>query len=276
MRLGCNTIHPTSRLGDETTEFRAPTILQSLHLIAAAGFTAVEFSHMSHLRPGECETIRQAVAELDLEAWSAHAWQPLPGAPDDIENALEALTPSVVNAERLGCKVLVVHAAGFAPNDPDGGASARREASLFVLRHLCEAAAEFDAKVAVENMQYLRDWEFVVDLVRSSGMPNAGLNLDTGHANLGDLGVEQAIRMGGELLCTTHLQDNHGKIDEHLPPGEGDIDWIAALSLLKEVGYAGVLMVEITDRPAREVPTPATDILTAYDNLTRFLTRIGW
>jgi len=35
-------------------------------------------------------------------------------------------------------------------------------------------------------------------------------------------------------------------------------------------------MVEITDRPAKEIPTPATDILTAYDNLSRFLAGIEW
>ncbi|NCO96393.1 MAG: hypothetical protein GW880_34255, partial [Armatimonadetes bacterium] len=88
MRTGCNTIHPTSRLGDETLEFRAREVCESLRLIADAGFDAAEFSHPTHLTREECTSIRQELDRLRLEAWSAHAWQPLPAAPADIEGAL--------------------------------------------------------------------------------------------------------------------------------------------------------------------------------------------
>jgi len=276
MRTGCNTIHPTSRLGDETLEFRAREVCESLRLIADAGFDAAEFSHPTHLTREECTSIRQELDRLRLEAWSAHAWQPLPAAPADIEGALGALAPSMDSAERLGCKVVVVHSAGYDPAATDAALAARREANLFVLRQLCERAAAFGGAVAVENMQHRADWEFLVEMVNASGMPNAGLNVDTGHANLGDLGVGRALRLGGGRILTTHLQDNHGERDEHLPPGCGEIDWPGCLRALREVGYSGVLMVEITDRPGKPVPTPAADIRESHDNLKAFLREVNW
>ena len=47
--------------------------------------------------------------------------------------------------------------------------------------------------------------EFILGLVDDIDMPNLGICMDTGHANLGDLG-SRAIRMAGKL-STTHLQE---------------------------------------------------------------------
>ena len=49
-------------------------------------------------------------------------------------------------------------------------------------------------------------------------------------------------------LLHTHLHDNHGTHDEHLPPGEGRIDWRALLDLLEEAGYTGARLIELRPR----------------------------
>ena len=44
-----------------------------------------------------------------------------------------------------------------------------------------------------------------------------------------------------------HIQasDNRGVTDDHLPPGEGVIDWSVVLAMLERVEYRGVFMLEV-------------------------------
>jgi sugar phosphate isomerase/epimerase len=39
--------------------------------------------------------------------------------------------------------------------------------------------------------------------------------------------------------------DNRGTTDDHLPPGEGIIDWERVRSALQRAGYRGVFMLEV-------------------------------
>ena len=110
-------------------------------------------------------------------------------------------------------------------------------------------------------------------MVRDFGHPNVGLNIDTGHAHIGEMDAPSAIRMAGPLLITTHIQDNYGECDNHLPPGLGTIDWPQVVAALKEVGYAGCYMVEISDCPPEREPDAVKDTQTAYDNLAKFVGR---
>jgi sugar phosphate isomerase/epimerase len=67
-----------------------------------------------------------------------------------------------------------------------------------------------------------------------------GICLDTGHANQAGLDVAAAVRRIGPRLKHMHMQDNHGgPIDEHLPIGEGLIDWPAVFEALEEIDYQG-------------------------------------
>jgi sugar phosphate isomerase/epimerase len=82
-------------------------------------------------------------------------------------------------------------------------------------------------------------------------LPEAGICLDFGHASLmGDL--VDAIETVSGLLATTHVHDNRGREDDHLPPFEGASDWDAALMALQKVGYEGRLLFEVAgaDAPA--------------------------
>ena len=87
--------------------------------------------------------------------------------------------------------------------------------------------------------------------------PNVGLAVDTGHAHLVD-SPEVETRAAGPLLRTTHVHDNHGRQDVHLPPGQGTIAWAAWVGALDAIDYAGPVMLECI-RQIRENP----DILTA-------------
>jgi sugar phosphate isomerase/epimerase len=70
--------------------------------------------------------------------------------------------------------------------------------------------------------------------------------MDVGHAHImGDLG--DAIECCSGHIIATHLHDNRKRSDDHLVPGEGNIDWPAALMELQKVGYDGAWMFEVAN-----------------------------
>ena len=42
-----------------------------------------------------------------------------------------------------------------------------------------------------------------------------------------------------------HANDNRGQFDEHLPPGEGAIDWRHIRETLEHVGFDGWIVLEL-------------------------------
>jgi sugar phosphate isomerase/epimerase len=80
-------------------------------------------------------------------------------------------------------------------------------------------------------------------LVSELDHPGLGLALDTGHANLGE-GVAHETTAAGSLLATTHVHDNNGRQDSHLPPGHGTVDWAEWGRTLDSIGYAGPIVLE--------------------------------
>jgi len=64
--------------------------------------------------------------------------------------------------------------------------------------------------------------------------------------------VVDAIETLSGHLVTTHVHDNRGRRDDHLPPFEGVIEWPTALMALQKVGYDGIMMLELAgiDGPA--------------------------
>ena len=48
----------------------------------------------------------------------------------------------------------------------------------------------------------------------------------------------------GSLLATTHVHDNDGRQDTHLPPGYGTVDWREWGVALDRIGYGGPILLE--------------------------------
>ncbi len=47
-----------------------------------------------------------------------------------------------------------------------------------------------------------------------------------------------------DRFLTTHISDNHGHSDDHLPPGEGCIDWQVFAAAFPWQNYKGYFMLE--------------------------------
>ncbi|MFQ5810665.1 MAG: sugar phosphate isomerase/epimerase family protein, partial [Armatimonadota bacterium] len=149
-----------------------------------------------------------------------------------------------------GAQVLVYHA-GPKPIWIVGASeeSHAPEQEARVIDGMCDHAAGRGMELAIENGAPLIHMEYLLELLDIVEAPNLGICVDTGHAARGDLGAARAIRMAGQKLYTTHIQDNFGERDDHLPPGMGTIDWDEVADALAEVQYERVLQLELTDRP---------------------------
>jgi sugar phosphate isomerase/epimerase len=94
------------------------------------------------------------------------------------------------------------------------------------------------------------------ETIRTVGLANkknVGVCMDAGHVNIGGtVKPSDAVRQAGKLLWSLHLNDNKGDGDFHLPPGKGNMDWVAVAEALQDLSYRGVLNLELGERARRE------------------------
>jgi len=60
----------------------------------------------------------------------------------------------------------------------------------------------------------------------------------------------------GNRIIHCRFSDNDGTTNAHWRPGKGKIDWQAVLVALKDVGFTGVISIELEDVPgvSRRMP----------------------
>jgi sugar phosphate isomerase/epimerase len=66
-----------------------------------------------------------------------------------------------------------------------------------------------------------------------------------GHAHL-TVGVAEAIATLKDRIGSVHTHDNHGVKDEHLWPGDGNIDWATTAKALKALKAPPAIVLEIS------------------------------
>lgn len=199
--------------------------------------------------------IRALVAELGLVIHSAHGcWggQSIRANKVDLgSNDPATRSESIDDLRRCidwlgaaGGSCLVIHPGGL--SDPEEAAT-RAQALTSALVELADHAAGTGVSLCVENMPPgvypgSRMAE-LADLVGSIARPEVALALDTGHANISST-VETETFAAGRLLRTTHVHDNDGRHDAHLPPGQGSVPWVRWVESLDATGYRGPVVLE--------------------------------
>ena len=258
--------------------------------IGGAGFHGVEIfcsrSHFDYTNRAEIQNIAGALADAKLKLTSLHAptsrdlsatregGQPLSICEVERVRRIEAmdeLKRAIDVAEELPFSRMIFHMGGSRETaDPR-----KRDAAFSSLEHLILHAKHVGVTICVENTTsemgspaYLRSF---IDETRLTGLR---INFDIGHANLADGPEENRIAEGfepvRELVASTHIHDNHGEKDEHLPPYEGSIDWTAAVALLKTAPEANLpLTLELKEKIGPEAPTAQQQLDAARSSLDK-------
>ena len=244
-------------IGLSTGCFHRVSLLDCLEPIRASGFSMVEVvfspAHLDYKNPEAVRTAAERIDQLGMEAYSFHA----PFAPEiDISsldastraNALKELLIAVDAAAALGVHYFVIHPG---PENADIPSREERliriENVVAVLNQVSRRCSELGIRCVLENKlpHLLFGNSNDIIWILSALEPNqVGACLDTGHASLaGDL--HTLVYKLGPYLRMLHVHDNAGKYDEHLPPGDGSIDWTALLLELHKINFKGSMILEI-------------------------------
>jgi sugar phosphate isomerase/epimerase len=109
------------------------------------------------------------------------------------------------------------------------------------------------------------------ELLERINAPNLRLTLDVGHLQCQkEFPLVNYIRRWGRRIVNVHLDDARAGKHEHLPLGQGDVDFPPLLAALAEVGYRGGLHVEL-NRHSDEGPAMAQQ---SYDFLQPLVEKV--
>ncbi len=89
-----------------------------------------------------------------------------------------------------------------------------------------------------------------------SSLPSLKLTLDLGHAHLTEPSVADVVRQFAASIVNVHAEDMRRPVHEHLPFGQGEMDYPPILAALVEVGYRGLINVELS-RDSHRAPEMA-------------------
>src|SRR6516225_3025136 len=251
-------------IGLSTGCFYHRNILNCLALIRESGFSMIEVcSSPEHLDFRDFKLVHRAadcIKHLGMEAYSFHA----PFAPDiDIassEAAQRAKSVAEICKAAEAAALLRVHYFVLHPG-PENPAPVSPEEQLPRMQHVVESlnrvaqhCKELGIMCVLENkLPHLlfgntSDILWILDGINSA---EVGACLDTGHAFLAGDMHNLVHKLSGHLRMI-HAHDNGGADDNHLPPGDGKIEWERLMRDLIEVRFRGTFILEIAgnDDPA--------------------------
>jgi len=265
-------------IGASTWTFVTRPIADSLEPIERIGFKCIEVwgVHPTHFDLDDSRDVialRDRLSAFRLRAESLH----LPFSRElDISSPDPKVRAGAVRATirrlKAGSKIPVEEVVVHPGHARQVGEEPRRyKMAVASLERICSAAKDLGIRVSVENLHSVGQLAFcdtlpkALHLVRSVEGFAPGICVDTSHANLMG-GVAEEIEVCGASVRRTHISDNHGTDDDHLPPGDGQINWQAVLTSLGRISYRGTLMLEIDGRDG-----PERVLSRAYANLKKII-----
>lgn len=148
-------------------------------------------------------------------------------------------------------KVIVFHP-GFSKITYGGAVDAWVNNSVAFWQDLEPTVRVVGCKIAIENIfeEEPSTLRMLLDLLDPQLF---GHCFDSGHFNMfATVSLDEWFSVLGERIVESHLHDNHGQADEHLPIGEGEINFSMVTSLLHRYAPDAVWTLEAHSRPRLE------------------------
>ena len=175
------------------------------------------------------------------------------------QTALDSITDLVAIAAEVDSPNIVLHMGHWDPQKTD--ANRLRQGIETTL----ERNPEFSGRILLENTPRVASSPGELERATLGLNPaQSGFCLDIGHFHMSGNDNAPASFLNRIFHC--HVHDNNGEKDQHLPPGEGTVDWESILAQLARIDHAPGFSLELRD--------PSRGTLSAEELLGQVLGRI--
>lgn len=180
--------------------------------------------------------------------------------PQRREDSIDDVRRAADFAVEMGARLMVVHPGGLSePLELE----IRRDALTESLARLADHLTGSRLQLGVENMpKGVHPGSSMIDLrqiIEVLGNEQIGLVLDTGHGHISGCVVEETLS-AGRFLLSTHVHDNNGRADSHLPPEHGEIQWHRWFDAIDFLEYRGPIMLECVKWLREKGRDPLTEL----------------
>ncbi len=245
-----------------------------LNLIKKAGFSTTCLWYGAEedmVRNNQADFMPKLVRERGIKIDNIHVpynntnyiWSE---ANDKREVIWRELSDGIIYCSKHDIPIMVMHPVkGQAPPPPS-------KDGLEFFRQLVKKAENQNITIALENVPAGN--EHLEYLFQQIPSPNLGFCYDSSHDNIATAFKRQALEKWGMRLATVHISDNMGKNDDHLVPGQGNIDWTTVISHIPK-SYIGALLLELDNPKALKGFKPLEFLISAYVQMQKLSEMLG-
>ncbi len=235
-------------------DFNPPTLLSVYQRL---GCTSLQFYRNVKNPPSVKEALDVARA-LGMTYDSIHGVfgpEHDPSSPDDAvrATAIETYRGEGELALQLGGTGVVVHPAPMCP-DPPSITDQSRIGRVAPMRSSMEELARIGERLGViylienipANYYFGSQPRMLAQMIRQVDSPNLRMCFDTGHAHMTTgASVAQDLADCLDVISYFHINDNDRRLDAHLIPGQGTIDWPAVAAQIAKLPADTSVMLEL-------------------------------
>lgn len=214
---------------------------RQIPLIAEEGFTHISFgqdeNHSGILSTPRRRTLKELLRENGVKIDTIHGSQLC-----DPESTGK-LSEILFAAHDLNVPVVVVHPVTFELNQDDFDTSLTT--ILKTLEILKPSLQESGIKIAIENVMPGPGTELTVQALKKTDPNYFGFCYDSSHEQIDGPKPNDLLKSFKDRIIAVHLSDRVKEFIDHVPPGDGFIDWPDVASLLKKSSFKGPLLFEV-------------------------------
>ena len=120
------------------------------------------------------------------------------------------------------------------------------------LKKISDYNKDYGVTIALENMPdtfitTMKVSQEVLEVLENKQLSEIKHTMDVGHLETNNVDIGEYIHDLRKYLIHMHLHDNFGEFDNHLPLGEGNINFPKIFRALKEINYVGRIILEMTN-----------------------------
>jgi len=253
-------------------------VLDVLNVFAGEGISNVELwaekSHANLLDPQLINALREFKIKHGINFVAVHPPSRDSWAIDNpdrahVNRAFDIYRRLIEHSLQLGVRRMVLHPGNRRPENEDDAKRALEASADFTTR-LLNYLADRPLKICVENTlpHHLGGTLAELKWLDQHVDGQFYLTLDTSHAFLSKSSIADYVEAFGRRIRHTHLSDNCGAEDDHLPPGEGNINFKEVLQLLVKNAYVDDWFLEVIKVPqSHSLPDDCRRIIDYFEKL---------